>query len=481
MPEVIEDFEGFELLADPTDSGGRWQYLSDSLAIGNSGLPAYGGGVVQEDDEGRYFGPLNPNNASLPLGSDGDFLPSYGVNRMSFLMELPQEDSVIRVVSPIASLLDNFDTVDTLDDYQYLVTELRRGPSGLAEIRCWLNDRLSLNDSGSGFFDEHLVGVAFTDLDATDAGVFTVEHGPRLLRAWWQPGRGRKGVGAPAFKRTAPNLTAPVPLIIGERWQFTVATGAKVRVIAFETNPPPTTTDSNQVRAITEDVDDGASTGNGPEPTTLLDMSGPVLARYAVSPHGSRQRKEVVVHANEDSGRRVVADSLFHRCDPQQCILILPDNIQQTVQLSTAEASIPGPTNGVVYATADADSSGVDGGIGSGRSVLWAGGELAVDMPFAFDGSGVQSSPMLIDGGSGPLAAVLFTDTRFTDTYNFKVVSRIEVLRRIEQVHAIGMGVRPVWVVPPNAVRPALVMITSVQGRVLGPKRVSIDLRMLQA
>lgn len=400
-------------------------------------LISTGAPVVGQDASGLYIGPGTAVIAS------GELEPCGPITRITMGLNLA-DGGLVRVLLPYA------------DQQRYGVLEVTR--TG-AEVRMvvYVADPL---------VSTHMAVAASPMLGALDGnGRITVECGPRFLRAWW-------GRLAGTWHRSTPDVGAYIPEIDQASWGF-LSFGAMIRDISIDRRPTEGA-DTDRLKLIGE-RDEGVELPQD-------DTSTAVLLTYLVAAQTSRRRGEVCVQASADSTCSV-ADSIFHRVDPTQTIVLLPPGSQTSMRVSTLGEMVSGPSSGTLNVTPTGDpTSGLDGGIGSGRTDLTPGGELCLELPLVLaEGSSVEHAMIDQASETGGREAYDQIASRQLRTWGLKAKVRPTQARLAERVTAAAGGARPVWMLPPLEGWPVAVTVPGISHRTPTHNVIQVDMTAREA
>lgn len=387
--------------------GGRF---TSAAGIGDVGFPELPPPIVAEDGLGRYLG------AGCTLVAAGDLLPQSQVTRVSLFVSLDSGGKA-RVVLPYAPASG-----------VYLAAEARRRTDGGVELEAFLTDSLS----GASMMS---VALASLNTSATVPGVWSVESGPRFLRAWWS-------IGA-RFERRTPDLVAWVPEVDHGTWGFC---GASLRTRMIELVTP---------------VEKGEDPGCTPkvisdDPFAYLDRSSAVLVRYRATPHVKSRRSQVAVGAYLPGSNGTVADVIGRRLDPGQTIMLVPTETAVTIEAWSLAEGRAGLRTPSLSATIEGDPDGTTtGGIGSGRPTLSASGEGYLDpgIILAKDSSILVEQQDIVSDTGGQEARQQVS-SRQRRSWDITGRMRFDRVRKAERLVGASGGTRPVWFVPPLSLWP---------------------------
>jgi hypothetical protein len=413
---------------------------SDGEAIGDAGLAVVLPPVVEEDASGTYLG------AGTTVLARGDLSPLSQATRVTLTVELAATGKA-RVVLPYNA-----------DAGNYAVLELKRRTDNKAELTIFLTDPL-------GSLSMWTAAIAKPGTSAAIAGLLTVEAGPRFLRAWWDP------AGRRVMRRT-PDVGAYIPEIEHGAWGV-CGFASKVRSIELETPLSPGDDPGCRLTAVEE-----ASVASD-----VHDASTAVLIRYDVVPHTKSRRAQLCVASYGASSDGVVADTLSHRLDPSQTIVLIPPGQDVVLAACSIAESRSGIHHSELTVNVDGDPSGsLTGGIGSGRATLAVGGEGFLDpgIILASKTQMVAEQDDLVSdtGGQEERQQVASRQRRA-----WEIGGRLKggSVRRIERLIGACGGIRPAWFVPPLTHWPVAVITPGVRHDTEGLNRVESTLSPMEA
>ena len=436
--------------------------------VGSTGSDP-GSPVILSDANGAYL------SAGTLIMADGRLRPSGPVSRVTIDASMDIGGD-IRVVLPYnetetqtGAFGDDWDSASVLGNRaQFVEVDFERQVDGtiLASIY--------LTDPASGL-DHDLIASSVVEVDSTVRGNMTVESGPRYVRAWWCPQRAE----APdnwrtRFRRTAPDIAAHIPDIDALTWGL-LCRGGKIYRVEFDADPITgldAAGDRWSLEAETDDPDAAVPAWG--------DTSSVAMVLYKVTPHAKRRRAQLAVSAYGPSSAGLVADHVFHRLDPSQTLILAPLNEDTAVRVATVAEGVSGPyAAGAVFSIPN-DPTGVDGGIGSGRSSMDVGGELAINVGIIRPDTTVGLTKQGIASDTGGQEVYQEVASRQRREWNIRSAPKVDELRKAERVVAAAGGVRPVWFFPPLSEGPAAVMVPGINHDIKKSSRASVTINPVE-
>jgi hypothetical protein len=438
VARASETFEAYDVGSGIT--GESWEATSGGLATAGTGetLPP----VVAEDTVGVYLA------SGTPVLGLGSFAMTGKVTRVALYVELGAS-GIARVIMPLREGVGG--------DFDYVMVDAVRLSDDTTRLVVRVTDRfLGLTDA--------IIATADLATDASLASRLTVEAGPRFLRAWWSNQTHR-------FMRSEPDIGAHVPEIHAEHWGFMTSNG-KTRRVLIETEPLalPTIEDPNTGYKLEGTETDADAEFDG------MDTSSVALLTYTVIAHTKRRRAQVGVAMHGEDSDGTVADHIFHRLDPTQTLILAPLGEEVTIYTLSLAERRAGAQYGEATLQLDADPTGSDGGIGSGRSTTAAGGELYLDPGIILQQSGVIAEHQDFVSDTGGDESREQAASRQRRGWEIDARMRPLVLRRTERAIAACGGVRPIWFIPPLDYWPVPVIVPDIQHSTVGQKRADVKL-----
>lgn len=441
------DFTGFAVGAEVTGEG---DWIASLDGVGTSGTSVSGAPTVAEDSTGKYLGP----GEAIMADPDGSLAPATQITRVGVTVELPSVGALVRLVMPYSELLDGVDDsaglgLEDEDFVQYVIVEAKRGSSGL-ELRAWLYDPFT----GRTHWP---LGVA-TSTTSAASGTLTVECGPSFIRAWWHTGR--------LNRRTAPDLGVYCPATDHLTWGL-LTDGGRVRSVLVETDP---TDGLEHLYRLEAEVDDPDSVEG-----EVFDSARVALATYVAHSQPHRRRALVGLGIYGAGSDGTLADTTFRRADPGQTLVLSPADATVSLGVWTLSDRLAGPGSELVSFVASDDPAGTDGGIGSGRATLDAGGEMAMEVKVVRRESvaGYAQSDMISETGGREVRVQIASLQRREWQIAATVIP--EHVRRFERMLGASGGVRPIWIIPPGERCPVAVTIDGLNHSLARASRIDAD------
>lgn len=394
------------------------------------------------------------------------------VTRLTFDVLLEATGSFVRAVLPYSEtfadggLVGDIDSGLTGTQPQYIEVDAKRHADGFVELAVYLTDPIT-------GMDHTLIAYSMTGVSASVRANFTVEAGPRHVRAWYQaqPDSDAERVRC-RFQRTTPDVAAHSPDIDALTWGVLTRAG---RVYRIEVDQDPVEPIGNDLWLLEADVDDPDEGVN-----LSADTSSAALVQYKAGAHTKRRRSIVLCSLYGDGSAGTVADHLCHRVDPAQTLVLSPVGEVVTVRVGSVLEGVSSPRSDAAVFNVGEDPTGLDGGIGSGRSSMDIGGELALSPGFIRGESTMGYEQQDIVSDTGGKEAYQQVASRQRRSWDVRGGIKPEGLRVIERVLAASGGVRPVWFMPPLTAEPAAVTFPAVSHEIDGVKRATVSLKPME-